>query len=134
VLAVCGGGGNDVAAWLIVLAAFLVWVAGTVLIVKSARDKKEKRLLIALLIVSIPLGPALIAAFYDGVFGSDADFGKLVLLLLVPGAIGAGIALFTRAGHGLRAFLASTWGVIFIGGVGMIMFFAALAAGGGCLE
>ena len=133
-LAVCGGGGSDVAAWLIVLAALLAWVTGTVLIVRSARDKKEKRLLIALLVVSIPLGPALIAAFYDGVFGSDSDFGKLVLVLLVPGAIGAGIALYTRAGHGLRAFLASTWGVIFIGGVGMIMFFAAFVVGGGCLE
>lgn len=76
----------------------------------------------------------LIAAFYDGFFGSDGDFGKLVLVLLIPGTIGAGIAVATRTGHELRAFLVSTWVAIFLGGLGVIAFFAAVVVGGACLE
>lgn len=134
-LLACGsdGEGSAVLAWLIALGALSIWAAGTVLIIKSARDRKEKRLLVALLVGSIVLGPALIAAYYQGFFGDDSSTGKLAVVLLVPGAIGAGIAIATRAGHGLRAFLASTWGAIFLGGAGTILFIAAIV-GGACLE
>jgi hypothetical protein len=134
VLAVCGGRGSDLLAWLIILGAISVWVAGTVLIVRSARDKREKRLLIALLIGSIVIGPALIAAYYHGLFGDDSSTGKLALLLVIPGAIGVGIALATRAAHGSRAFLISTWGAVFLIGLAFVSFFAAVAIGNGCLN
>ncbi len=133
-LAVCGGGGSEVLAWLIIISAIAVWIAGTVLIVRSARDKKEKRLLIALLIGSIVLGPALVAAYYHGYFGDDSSTGKVALLLLVPGAIGAGIAVASGAAHGFRAFVASTWGAVFLLGFGAVSIIAALAIGNGCLN
>jgi uncharacterized membrane protein len=121
-------------AWLVILAAIAVWVAGTVLIVRSARDKREKRLLIALLVGSIVLGPALTAAYYGGLLGDDSSTGKLALLLVIPGAIGAGIATATRAAHGFRAFLISTWGALFLLGLAFVAIFAALGIGNGCLN
>ncbi len=133
-LAVCGGGGSDWLAWLIILTAIAVWFAGTVLIVRSARDKREKRLLIVLLVGSIVIGPALTAAYYHGLFGDDSSTGKLALLLIIPGAIGAGIALTTRAAHGFRAFLISTWGAVFLLGLAFVSLFAALVFGNGCLS
>jgi hypothetical protein len=134
VLAACGGGGSELLAWLVILAAIAIWVAGTVLIVRSARDRREKRLLIALLIVSIAMGPALIAAYYHGLFGDDSSTGKVALLLAIPGVIGAGIAFATRAAHGFRAFLISTWGAVFLIGLAFVAIFAALAIGNGCLN
>jgi hypothetical protein len=38
VLAVCGGGGSDLLALLVILGAVSVWVAGAVLIIRSAHD------------------------------------------------------------------------------------------------
>jgi hypothetical protein len=134
VLAVCGGGGSDLLAWLIILGAIAIWVAVTVLIVRSARDWREKQLLIALLFGSIVIGPAPTAAYYNGLFGDDSSTGKLVLLLAIPGAIGAGIALATRSAHGFRAFLISTWGAVFLLGLAVVSLFAALVIGNGCLN
>jgi hypothetical protein len=132
-LAVCGGGGSDVAAWALVVGALLVWVVGTVSIVRRARDKRERWLLITLLVVSIVLGPALLTAFYEGFFGDDGSVVKLILVLLIPGAIGAGIARWTQAGRGLWAFLASTWGALFLGGAYTVLLVAFLAVGTGCI-
>ena len=133
-LAVCGSGGSELLAWLVIISAILIWVAGTVLIVRSGRDTREKRLLVALLVGSIVLGPALVAAYYDGLFGDDSSTGKVALLLLIPGAIGAVIALTTRSAHGFRAFLISTWGAVFLLGLAFVGIFAALAIGNGCLN
>jgi hypothetical protein len=91
-------------------------------------------LLIALLVGSIVLGPALTAAYYGGLFGDDSSTGKLALLLAVPGAIGVGIASATRAAHGFRAFLISTWGAVFLLGLGIVAFVAAVAIGDGCIS
>lgn len=133
-LAVCEGGGSDLLALLVILGAAAIWLAGAVLIVKSASDWKEKRLLIILLVGSIVIGPALTAAYYDGLFGDDSSIAKLALLLIVPGAIGAGIAFATGAGHGWRAFLISTWGAVFLLGLAFVAILAALAIGNGCLN
>jgi hypothetical protein len=134
VLAVCGGGGNDLVAWLIVLGVLLGWIGGAVLIVKSARNHRERHLLIGLLIASVLLGPLLVAAFYDGVFGADGSYGKLAGVLLIPGAIGTLIALKTRDGHGVRAFLISTWGAFFLSGLWVVIFIAFIAVGTGCID
>jgi hypothetical protein len=134
VLVACGGGGSAAGALLVTLGVFAVWFAITALIVRTARDRTERRLLLGLLIGSIVLGPLIIKAFYDGVFGDDSDSGKLALLLLIPGALGAAIAYWTKAAHSLRAFLVSSWGAVSLIGLGTILFFVALAVGGGCLE
>jgi len=111
-----------------------VWVALAALIVKTARDRRERRLLIGLLILFVVIGPLVIAAFYAGYFGSDDSLGKLALLMLVPPAIAAVVVQASGAGHGLRALLVSAWGSIFLIGAGTVLFIAALTVGGACLE
>jgi hypothetical protein len=136
VLVACesGGGGSDALAWLIIVLAFAAWLAVTVLIVRAARDGTEQRLLLGLLFGSIVLGPLIIAGFYAGFFGDDSNVGKLAVLLLMPGALGAAIAHRTKAAHGGRAFLISTWGAVFLLGAVAILLFAALVVGNGCIE
>lgn len=134
VLACTEGGRNGGLVWLIILAALAAWIAVTILIIRSAGHRKERRLLLGLLIGSIVLGPLLIAAYYDGFVGDDSNSAKLALFLAIPGAIGALVAHLTGAANRLRAFLISTWGAIFIGGGGLIMFLVAVTVGGACLE
>lgn len=133
-LAVCGGGGSDVAAWLFAVLAFSAWLLVTVLVLRAARAKRERRLLLGLLIGSILLTPLIIDAFYSGLFGDDGNTGKLALVLLLPSAIGVGIAYRTRAAHGARALFISAWGTVLIPYGIFVLFFAALAVGSGCLD
>lgn len=133
-LMACGGGGNDALAWLIIVVAFAAWLGVTILIVRAARDRTEQHLLLGLLIGSIVLGPLIIAAFYGGFFGNDSNVGKLAVILLMPGALGAAIAYRTKAAHSGRAFLISTWGAVFLAGAAVVLLFAALAVGDSCLE
>jgi hypothetical protein len=134
VLACAEGGENSALVWLIIVIALVAWVAITALIVRTAADRKERRLLLGLLIGSIVLGPLIIAAYYNNLFGSDNSTAKLALFLAIPGAIGALIAHLTRAANRLRAFLISTWGAIFLVGAGIFMFIVAVTVGGACLE
>jgi hypothetical protein len=119
---------------LIILIALAAWLAVTILILRAARDRTERRLLLALLVGSIVLGPLILYAFYEGVLGNPDNVGKLAALLLLPGALGAAIAHRTRAAHSGRAFLASTWGALFLVGGTAILAVAILAVGNGCLE
>jgi hypothetical protein len=111
-----------------------VWIAVAALIVKTARDRRERRLLIGLLILFVVIGPLVIAAFYVGFFGSDDSLGKLALVMLIPPAIAAVVAQASGAGHGLRVFLVSAWGSIFLIGASLVLLLAALTVGGACLE
>ena len=134
VLACTEGGRNGVLVWLIILAALAAWVVITALIVRSAADRRERRLLLGLLIGSIVLGPLIIAAFYAGFFGSDSSTGKLALFLAIPGALGALLAHVTGAANRLRAFLISTWGAVFLAGAGVFMFLVAVVVGEACIR
>jgi hypothetical protein len=59
---------------------------------------------------------------------------RFFLALLVPGAIGVGVAVLTRAVHAGRALLISACGALFpVGGI-FLLFFASLALGTGRLE
>jgi hypothetical protein len=134
VLACTEGGRNDALVWLIILAALAAWIAVAVLIVRTAADRKERRLLLGLLIGSIVLGPLLIAAYYAGFFGNDSSTGKLALFLAIPGLVGVLVAHVTGAANRLRALLISSWGAVFLAGGGIIMFLVAVTVGGACLE
>jgi hypothetical protein len=123
-----------VLAWGIGALAVSLWLAVAIFIVRTARDRRERRLLIGLLILFVVIGPLVIAAYYDGLFGSDDSLGKLALILLVPPAIAAGAAQMTGGGHLVRAFLVSAWGSVFLIGAGFVLFFAAITVGGACLE
>ena len=108
----------------------------TALVLRAVRDRTERRLLLGLLIGSIVIGPLIVAAYYSGFFGSDSSVGKLALFLLIPGAIGAGIAHLTRRAKPLKAFLVSSWGAIFLISAGLFLFVVAIILSGGnlCLE
>jgi len=134
VLACTEGGRNGGLVWLIILAALALWIAVTVLLIRSAADRKERRLLLGLLIGWIVLGPLLIAPYYTGFFGTEGSTGVLALLLAIPGLIGALIAHATGTANRVRAFLISTWGAIFLAGGSLIMFVVAVTVGGACLE
>jgi hypothetical protein len=137
VLVACesGGGGSPAVDWLIALLALAIWLTAAALIVWAAgRDKAERRFLTALLVASFVLGPLIIAAFYAGYFGDDSDLGKLAVLMLIPGALGAAIAHRTRAAHSGKAFLISTLGAVFVVSLAVGLFLVAVLSGDLCLE
>jgi hypothetical protein len=133
-LADCNGGGNNLVAWVVILIAFSAWALVTVLVVRKARDERERYLLLGLLFGSILLTPLIIYGFYSGLVGSDGNVAKLVPLLVIPSVIGVGIAHRTRAAHRGRAFFISAWGTFLIPYGMSVLFFAAFAIGTGCLE
>lgn len=117
-----------------VVAVLAIWVMVTALLLRRVRDRTERRFLLGLVIASIVIGPALTAAYYGGIFGGDSGAGP-ILLLALPGVIGALIAHLTRWGGRLRAFLAGVWGAVFLLSATIFLFIIAIAVGGGaCLE
>ena len=135
-LLACGdtGVGGAVLTYVIGAVAVAIWIGVATLIVRAARDRRERRLLISLLILFVVIGPLVIAGYYDGLFGSDDSIGKLALLMLIPPAIAAVVVQASGAGHGFRSFLVSAWGSVFLVGAGILLFIAALTVGGACLE
>jgi hypothetical protein len=136
VLLACGdtGAGGVVLTWGVGGIAALIWVVAARFVVKTAPDRRERRWLVGLLILFVAIGPLVIAAFYAGFFGSDDSLGKLALLMLIPAAAAAFLAQTFGVGDGFRAFLVSAWGSVFLIGLGMVLFFAAVTVGGACLE
>jgi hypothetical protein len=138
VLAACGDEStfSELVGGLLTLGFFAGWLVATVLIVRAiSRDRSERRLLTGLLVASFVLGPLIIAAFYAGYFGGDGDVGKLALLLLIPGVLGAGIAHLTKAAHIGKAFFVSSWGAVSLVGLEILLLIAVLLLGGElCLE
>lgn len=133
-LACDSSGGSPALVWLIIVVALAAWGLLTFLMLRTARDRSEVRLLIVLLIGSIVLGPLIIAAYYGGLFGDDSSTGKLALFLTIPGAIGVVVAHLTGAANRLRAFLISAWGTVFLVSAGVFVFFVAVAVGGACIR
>jgi hypothetical protein len=133
-LACDADGENGALVLLIALAALVVWALLTLLIVRTGRDRNERRLLWGLLIASIVMGPLIIAAYYGGLIGSDSSIAKLVPLLAIPGAIGAAISRLTRAANPLRAFFVGVWGAVFLISAGVVLFYLAVIVGGACIE
>jgi hypothetical protein len=133
-VACSSSGSNPALVWLIIVVGLAAWGLLTFLMLRTARDRREVRLLIGLLIGSIVFGPLITAAYYDGLFGSDSSTLKLVLLLTVPGVIGMVIAHLTRGANRLMAFLVSVWGAVFLLGAGVFVFIVAVAVGGACIE
>jgi hypothetical protein len=54
--------------------------------------------------------------------------------LLLPGAIGAGIALATQKGRAFRAFFISSWGALFLTGGFYVLLIAVLGLGTACFD
>jgi hypothetical protein len=132
-LAVCGGGSNTVAL-AVVLGAALVWLLIAFLAIRTGRDRQEKALLIGLLVLSVLIGPTVYFGIADGFSGGGDDLGSFILALLLPGAIGAGIALATQKGRAFRALFISSWGALFLTGGFYVLLIAVLGFGTACLD
>lgn len=129
VLAICGGG-NDTVAWAFVAGAILAWIGVAALIIRAGSGIAERVLLASLLIVSVPIGPWIFFANPNGLATNESS--RFFLALLLPGVIGTGVALASRKAHGARAFLASSWGALFVTAGFFIVLAAFFGFGSGC--
>lgn len=133
VLAVCGDGGSDTVALIVVAIVVLLWFLTVGAVVKAGEDGTERALLIGLVLASVLIGAG-IFFLPEGVSGDGDYLTRFFLALLIPGAIGIAVALLTRAVHVGRALLISVCGALFLVGGIFLLFFASLALGTGCLE
>jgi hypothetical protein len=130
-LAVCGGGGNDTLAVLLVLAVVAGWGLVAALVIRAGRDPRERLLLAGLLLAAIVIGAL---AFLVPEAASDDFVERAVIALVLTGATGLAAAWITRAAHPGRALFVSLWGSFFGPGGLMLLFVAALAVGTGCIS
>jgi hypothetical protein len=133
VLAVCGGG-SDAAALLIVALAVAVWVGVVVLVVRTARDRREQIMLIAVTLVASTVGAGVLFGLLEGFDGDNEQLPVVILTLLLPGLAAAGIAVAMRLAHAGRAFFLALWGAIFIPSVYILLVISLLAIGSACLD
>ena len=132
-LAVCGGG-SDAVALLVVALAVVAWIWVAVLVIKGARDRRERKVLIAVALVSCLVGPAILFGLLAGLSGDSTRLPEIVIGLLLPGLIGACVAVFRKAARAASAFLLALWGAVFLPGAYLILVISFLALGTGCLE
>jgi hypothetical protein len=133
VLAVCEGG-SDAAVLIVVILAVGAWIGLGVVIIAAARDHRERNALIALALVSSLVGPAILFGLLAGISGDNSRLLEIVLTLLLPGLIGACLAVGMRAAHAARAFPLALWGVVFLPGAYIVLLIAAFAIGTACLS
>lgn len=132
-MAVCGDGGDNTVAMIVVLLVVLLWFLTVRALVKAGRDTREQALLVGLVLVSVLIGAG-IFFLPEGISGDGDYLSRFFIALLVPGAIGVGVALITGAVHAGRALFASICGALFLVGGAFLLFFASLALGTGCLS
>jgi hypothetical protein len=133
VLAVCEGGSNA-AALLVVVIAVAAWVLLAVPAIRAAGDHRERNALIALALVSSLLGPAILFGLSAGFSGDNSRLLEIVLTLLLPGLIGASVAVGTRVARPALAFFIAIWGAVFLPGAYVLLVIAAFAIGTGCFS
>jgi len=132
VLAVCGGGGNNAAALLVTALAIGTWILIAALVIRVARDRRERKVLIALALASILAGPAILFGLLAGFSGDNSRLLEIIVTLLLPVLIGACVAVGMRAADALRAFFLALWGAVFLIGAYAVLVIAFLAIGDGC--
>jgi len=133
VLAVCGSGGSDGVAVFIVGIVVLLWLLAVGAVIRGAEANSERVLLTGLVVISVVIGAVL---FFgpEGVSGDGDYLTRFFLALLIPGAVGGGVALLTQAVPVGRALFVSVCGALFLTGGAFLLLFASLLFGTGCLE
>jgi len=121
-----------VAALLVTALAIGAWILIAALVIRAARDRRERKALIALALVSSLAGPAILFGLLAGFSGDNSRLLEIILTLLLPGLIGACVAVGIRAADALRAFFLALWGAVFLVGAYAVLVFAFLAIGDGC--
>ena len=132
-LAVCEGG-NDAAAVLVVALVIGAWALVAALVVRAARDQRERLVLIAVILASGLTGPAILFGLLNGLDGDNDQLPEIIATLLLPGLIAAGVAVGMRAAHAARAFFLAFWGAIFLVGAYLVLVISLLAIGTACLS
>jgi hypothetical protein len=132
-LSVCGSGGSDAAALIVVVVVIVLWLLAVGAVIRAAEDGTERALLLGLVLASLLIGAG-IFFLPEGVDGDGDYLSRFFLALLIPGAIGVGVALLTRAVHVGRALFISVCGALFLTGGIFLLLFASLLLGTGCLD
>jgi hypothetical protein len=131
-LAVCGGG-DDAVALTVVAIVVVAWLLALWAVIRTADAGSERAILIGLVLVSLVVGAG-VFFLPEGIDGNGDYLTRFLLALLIPGAIGGGIALLTGAAHVGRALFVSVCGALFLTGGAFLLLFASLLLGTGCLD
>jgi hypothetical protein len=130
VLAVCNGGNDSLARWVIFIAAALYLVAALTPIVR-AEGSDERLVLLTLLVGSAVIGGFI---FLGAIESQGGEFLPGLLLSFAIAALAAfGVAQTGRTSVG-RALYVALVGDAFAPGALAVLLFAGLAIGSGCLE
>lgn len=132
-LAVCGGG-SDAAALLVVALVVAAWILVAALVIRAAGDRRERKVLIAVALVSSLAGAAVLFGLLAGFDGDNDRLPEIVVTLLLPGLIAAGVATGTRAARAVPAFFLAFWGAVFLIGTYAVLVISLFAIGSGCLS
>lgn len=132
-LAVCEGG-NDAAALLVVALVIGAWALVAALVIRAARDHRERLVLIAVTLASGLTGPVILFMLLNGLDGDNDQLPKIIITLLLPGLIAATVAVGMRAAHPARAFFLALWGAVFLVGAYLVLVISLLAIGTACLS
>ena len=129
-LAVCEGG-SDAAALAVVALVVGAWALVAVLVIRTVRERK---VLVALTLLSSLAGPAILFGLLDGFSGDNDRLPEIVITLLLPGLIGACVAVGTRAAPAAHAFFLWLWGSLLLPGAYIVLVISILLLGTGCLD
>jgi peptidoglycan/LPS O-acetylase OafA/YrhL len=133
VLAVCGGGGSDAAALLVVAVAVAAWILVAALVIRGASDHRERMVLIAVTLVSSLVGPTILFGLLGGLDGDNDQLPKIVIALLLPGLLGACVAVGRREAPVAHALFLAVWGAAFLVGAYIVLVISSLLVGTDCL-
>jgi hypothetical protein len=132
VLAVCGGGGNDALALIVILVVLSLYLVAALTPIVRADGPDERLVLLSLLVGSAMLG-GFVFLSSDELFGGDYLAGFFVTWPLAA-AIGLVVAHTTRRTSVGRAVFVALTGNVFVSGGLILLLYASVGIGTGCLD
>ena len=131
--AVCGGGGNDILAFLVVLVIGGFYATAVVYALSRAEDGGELALLVSLLIATITIG-GILFLYPEGIEGNGDYLGRFVLSFVISGLLGIGVVVKRGEEVAGRALFIALAGDVLIPGGLFVFLFSSLGVGTGCLS
>jgi hypothetical protein len=132
VMAVCGGSGNDTLAFIVVIFVAAIYVLSLLTAFGKAEDGQEMVMLIALLSVSIAVG-GLAFLYPNGTSGNGDYFSRFIISLVISGGLGLGAAAIWKESSAGRAIFVALAGDVLIPGGLLLLLFASIGIGSGCI-
>lgn len=131
-LAVCGGWGSGVGALLVTVLAIAAWAFVTTRVITTAPERRERKVLIAVTLISSLVGPAILFGLLAGFSGDNSRLPEIILVLLLPALVAACVTVGIRAARPARAFFLALWGAVLFAGGCVVLVASLLAFGGYC--